>query len=56
MAIVKKLVEEHVGSIHAKNQSDGGAMISIRLPLNEEAREKMIARGPGRADKRREQA
>ena len=29
-------------------------MISIRLPVNEEAREKMIARGPGRTDKGRE--
>ena len=56
LAIVKKLVEEHVGTIRAKNRSDGGAMISIRLPLNEAAREKMIARAPGRADKRREQA
>ncbi len=56
LAIVKKLVEEHVGSIRAKNRTDGGAMISIRLPLNEAAREMMIARAPGRADKRREQA
>jgi nitrogen fixation/metabolism regulation signal transduction histidine kinase len=56
LAIVKKLVEEHVGTIRAKNQADGGAMISIQLPMNEEAREKMIARGPGRADKRREHA
>ncbi len=56
LAIVKKLVEEHIGSIRAKNRMDGGAMISIRLPLNEAAREKMIARAPGRIDKRREQA
>jgi len=56
LAIVKKLVEEHVGSIVARNRSDGGAMISIRLPLNEAAREKMIATAPGRADHRREQA
>jgi len=56
LAIVKKLVEEHAGSIRAKNRSDGGAMISIRLPLNEAAREMMIARVPGRADKGREQA
>lgn len=55
LAIVKKLVEEHVGSIRAQNRSDGGAMISIRLPLNEAAREKMITRSPGRADKRRAQ-
>ena len=56
LAIVKKLVEEHVGTIRAKNRSSGGAMISIRLPLNEAAREMMIARAPGRADNRREQA
>ena len=56
LAIVKKLVEEHVGSIRARNREDGGAMISIRLPLNEAARELMIAKAPGRVDKRREQA
>jgi nitrogen fixation/metabolism regulation signal transduction histidine kinase len=56
LAIVKKLVEEHVGSIRAQNRSNGGAMISIRLPLNEAAREKMITRVPGRSDKRRERA
>ena len=56
LAIVKKLVEEHVGTISAKNRSDGGAMISIRLPLNEAAREMMIAKAPGRADNRRERA
>ena len=56
LAIVKKLVEEHVGSIRARNREDGGAMISIRLPLNEAARELMIAKAPGRAEKRRERA
>ncbi len=56
LAIVKKLVEEHVGSIRARNREDGGAMISIRLPLNEAARELMIAKAPGRAEIRREQA
>ena len=56
LAIVKKLVEEHVGTIHAANRSAGGAMISIRLPVDEAARELMIARAPGRADRRREQA
>ncbi len=56
LAIVKKLVEEHAGSIRARNRKDGGAMISIRLPLNEAARELMIAKAPGRAEKRREQA
>jgi len=56
LAIVKKLVEEHVGSIRARNRKDGGAMISIRLPVNDAARGKIIANAPGRADKRRENA
>ena len=56
LAIVKKLVEEHVGSIRAKNRKEGGAMISIRLPVNDAARELIIAKAPRRADKRREQA
>ena len=56
LAIVKKLVEEHVGTIRAKNRSDGGAMINIHLPLNEAAREKMIARATGRTETRRGQA
>ena len=56
LAIVKKLVEEHVGSIRARNREDGGAMISIRLPLNEAARELIIAKAPGRAESRREHA
>jgi len=56
LAIVKKLVEEHMGSIRARNTKNGGAMISIRLPVNEAARELLIAKAPGRADKRREKA
>ncbi len=56
LAIVKKLVEEHVGSIRAYNNTDGGAVISIRLPIHEAAREAVIAKSPGRADKRRERA
>ena len=56
LAIVKKLVEEHVGTIVAKNHNDGGAIISIRLPINETAREAMIAKGTGRSEKRRERA
>ena len=56
LAIVKKLVEEHAGTIRADNRKEGGAMISIRLPLNEAAREAMIAKAPRRSEKRRERA
>ena len=56
LAIVKKLVEEHVGSIRAYNHAEGGAVISIRLPLNEAAREGIIANSPRRAEQRREGA
>ena len=54
LAIVKKLVEEHVGTIRAGNRTEGGAMISIRLPIDEAAREAMIARMLGRGENRRE--
>jgi nitrogen fixation/metabolism regulation signal transduction histidine kinase len=56
LAVVKKLVEEHVGTILAENRKDGGAVISIRLPINEAAREAMIAKGTSRSEKRRERA
>jgi len=56
LAIVKKLVEEHMGTIRAENRSDGGARISIRLPVDERAREAMIARGSRRNEQRRERA
>ena len=56
LAIVKKLVEEHVGTIRAENRKDGGALISIRLPVNEAAREAMITRGSIRPEQRRERA
>ncbi|MDH3440577.1 MAG: ATP-binding protein, partial [Gammaproteobacteria bacterium] len=56
LAIVKKLVEEHAGTIDAKNRDEGGAEIRIQLPVNETARGQMIAKLPGRAEKRRERA
>ena len=56
LAIVKKLVEEHMGTIRAYNNADGGAVVSIRLPLNEAAREGIIANAPRRAEQRREEA
>jgi len=55
LAIVKKLVEEHVGSIRAFNNQEGGAVISIRLPLNEAAREAIILSMSRRAEKWREE-
>ena len=56
LAIVKKLVEEHIGSIRAYNNAEGGAVVSVRLPLNEAAREAIIARAPRHAEHRREEA
>lgn len=56
LAIVKKLVEEHVGVIDAVNGEDGGALITIKLPLDDAAREAMLVMLPGHADRRRERA
>ncbi|MBT8084840.1 MAG: HAMP domain-containing protein [Woeseia sp.] len=56
LAIVKKLVEEHAGIIEAENRPRGGAVIRIRLPATESARESMMALMPGRGEKRRERA
>jgi len=56
LAIVKKLVEEHGGAIEAENLDEGGAVIRIQLPVNEAAREVMMAMLPGRGEIRRERA
>ena len=53
LAIVKKLVEEHAGTIDAENRDEGGAIIRIKLPVNEAAREAMIAMLPGKRSSRR---
>ena len=37
LAIVKKIVEEHAGHLSARNSEAGGAMLSIRFPLDVEA-------------------
>ncbi|MEE8538694.1 MAG: ATP-binding protein [Woeseiaceae bacterium] len=56
LAIVKKLVEEHGGTIEAENPDGGGAVIRIQLPVNEAAREAMMAMLPGRVEIRRDRA
>lgn len=56
LAIVKKLVEEHAGTIEAGNREEGGARVTITLPLNERAREAMLTRDHRRVDTRRELA
>lgn len=35
LAIVKKIVEEHGGYISARNHESGGAIISVKFPVNE---------------------
>ncbi len=37
LAIVKKIVEEHKGGIIIENRSEGGARVSIALPVTEQA-------------------
>lgn len=41
LAIVKKIIEEHGGSITAENSSEGGAMISIKLPVVDKEKSKV---------------
>jgi nitrogen fixation/metabolism regulation signal transduction histidine kinase len=55
LAIVKKLVEEHGGQIRAQNGEQGGAMISILLPVSGEA-DDASQTASRRLDKRRQQA
>lgn len=56
LAIVKKLVEEHAGLIEADNRAEGGAILKIVLPVDDAAREAMLAVLPGHSDRRRERA
>ena len=34
LAVVKKIAEEHGGSIHAENRAQGGAVFTLRLPID----------------------
>lgn len=56
LAIVKKLVEEHGGRIEARNDEQGGARVSILLPVDETAREAMLSNQSWRREQRRERA
>jgi PAS domain S-box-containing protein len=53
LAIVKKLIEEHGGQINARNREQGGAEISILIPIAVEAGGHSLNR---RHDHRRERA
>jgi PAS domain S-box-containing protein len=53
LAIVKKLIEEHGGQISARNRAQGGAEISILMPISAETSVETIQR---RSDPRRERA
>jgi nitrogen fixation/metabolism regulation signal transduction histidine kinase len=53
LAIVKKLVEEHGGQISARNREQGGAEISILIPISVDAGGQLLNR---RHDHRRERA
>ena len=53
LAIVKKLIEEHGGHINARNREQGGAEISILIPMSVDAGGQSLLR---RLDHRRERA
>ena len=53
LAIVKKLVEEHGGQINARNREQGGAEISILIPISVDVSGQSLHR---RHDHRRERA
>jgi PAS domain S-box-containing protein len=56
LAIVKKIVEEHGGHIGAENRREGGARISIELPLTSALGSMFASRELRRSSTRRERA
>jgi nitrogen fixation/metabolism regulation signal transduction histidine kinase len=56
LAIVKKLVEEHGGRVEAGNRDDGGACLTVLLPMDDDARAAMLRRDVPGTDHRRERA
>ena len=55
LAIVRKIVEEHGGHVAADNRAEGGARVTIELPLNETTRAQAGGR-ERRTEPRRERA
>ncbi len=53
LAIVRRLVEEHGGSISAENPPDGGACVSVLLPVAQTGRESLAEARQRRAGERR---
>jgi hypothetical protein len=51
-----QLVEEHAGWIEAVNLPDGGALLRVVLPVDEEARSALLRRESRPGDYRRERA
>ena len=56
LAIVKKLVEEHGGNVIAENRPNGGASVSIRIPVGEHTEDGSADGQNKRPEIRRERA
>jgi PAS domain S-box-containing protein len=56
LAIVKKLVEEHGGRVDAANRDEGGARMSIVMPVDDEARTALLRKEAHSTDYKGERA
>ncbi|UCC14084.1 MAG: HAMP domain-containing protein [Gammaproteobacteria bacterium] len=56
LAIVKKLVEEHGGRADAENREEGGARMSIVMPVDDEARTALLRKEAHSTDYKGERA